>query len=814
MTLQERILAFMAKEAYKPLTGEDLAEAMQIKGTELQELWDTLEALEETAAIIKTRHGKYGVPERMNLVVGRFSASSKGFGFVIPEKVQSEADTDVFIPPDAQLTALHKDRVVARVHRSGSNGRAREGEIIRIVERANTRVVGTYERSRNFGFVTPDDTRLGQDIFIPREEIGGLKNGAKVVVEITKWPEKRRSAEGRIMEVLGQTGDPGIEILSIIKRHNLPIEFPAEVMAAADSVPAVIHSDEIAGRRDLRDLPIVTIDGEDAKDLDDGVYVERLKNGRYLLGVYIADVSHYVRENSALDKEAAERGTSVYLVDRVLPMLPQRLSNGICSLNANEDRLALAAHMEIDHNGRVQKHEIFPAVIRVKKRLTYTIVRQILVEHDEALKAEYAELLPQLEDMERLCRILRERRMRRGAIDFDFPELKVKLDDLGKPIAVVKRVRSLAESIIEEFMLVANETVAEHMYHLDVPFVFRVHEEPEEEKMVKLNNLLHNFGQTLPKVDEVEPLALQKVLSRIAGRPEERIISTVMLRSLKQARYEAHNLGHFGLAATYYTHFTSPIRRYPDLIVHRLLRETFRTGDISAKRREKLAAMLPQIALHSSERERAAAEAERATVALKLVEYMAQFVGEEFDGVINGVTAFGIFVELENGIEGLARVSSMEDDYYIYVEEQYALIGERSRKTYRLGDPVRVKLVNVNVEQSNIDFVLADNGEWQPRGGSYRKPKDKTGKNDNGKKPQRPAKKKKIVYNDTATAPFSTSDPEVVKPLPKPKKNKKKKKKPYHLGGGRPQAKRGPAAPAGGGPAGGTSAPRKKRRRD
>lgn len=775
MMLRDRILEFMRTEAYKPLTAEELAEQMELKGTELGELWKVIEELESNADIIRTRYDKYGVPERMNLVVGKLSASNKGYGFVIPEKVKTPAETDIFIPPDGMMSAMHHDRVVVRVHCQSSHGKSRDGEIIRIVKRANPRIVGTYEASRNFGFVTPDDLRLGQDIFIPKDGKNIIKSGTKVVVEITKWPEKKRSAEGKIIEVLGNTGDTGIEILSIIKRHNLPIEFPPEVELAAEKAPEKISEDEIAGRRDLRHLPIVTIDGEDAKDLDDGVYVERLKNGNYLLGVYIADVSYYVRENTVLDKEARERGTSVYLVDRVLPMLPRRLSNGICSLNAGEDRLAMSAHMEVDHKGQVVNYEIFPSVIKVKKRFSYTVVRKILVEHDEALISENQELLSQLEDMERLCRILRERRMQRGAIDFDFPELKVKLDETGKPIEILKRVRSLAESIIEEFMLVANETVAEHMHKLKVPFVFRVHEEPDSEKMVKLNNLLHNFGQSLARVDEVQPGALQKILSRISGRPEERIISTVMLRSLKQARYEAQNLGHFGLAATYYTHFTSPIRRYPDLIVHRLIRETFHMGDLSTKRKEKLAAMLPEIALHSSERERAAAEAERETVTLKTVEYMAQFVGEHFDGVINGVTAFGIFVELDNGVEGLVRVSSMEDDYYQYIEEQYSLIGERSHKTYRLGDAVKIIVTRVSPEERTLDFVLESNSAWIERSANRR---------NSGTRPQGQGARSQSADSPgnarkTITAAKKGSKPKnaaASRAKPKPKRNKPKKK--------------------------------------
>lgn len=703
--LKERILDFMREEAYKPISAEDLAEGMALKGKELAEFWSMLDELEAKAFIIKTRYGKYGVPEKMNLIVGRYAATSKGFGFVIDDV---SAEGDVFIAPDATMSAMHNDRVVARVHRltSGGAGRRREGEVIRIVERANNKVVGTFESSRHFGFVIPDDLRIGHDIFIPKSEFNGAKKGSKVVVEITKWPEKRKSAEGKVAQVLGHKGDTGIEILSIITRHNLPTAFDADVEREAEKIPETISENELVGRRDLRHLRLVTIDGEDAKDLDDAVHIERLPNGRYRLGVHIADVSYYVRENTPLDKEARERGTSVYLVDRVLPMLPQRLSNGICSLNAGVDRLALSAHMDIDHKGQVVNYEIFPSVIHVHTRLSYTIVRKILADHDEALRSQYSELVPELEQMERLCRILKERRLRRGAIDFDFPEIKVKLDEQGQPVELVKRVRSIAESIVEEFMLVANETVAEHMHHIGVPSVFRVHDEPDAEKMQKLNHLLHNFGQQLQKVDEIQPMALQKILSRIAGRPEERIVSTVMLRSLKQARYEAENRGHFGLAARYYTHFTSPIRRYPDLIVHRLVRETFTSGDISAKRREKLAQLLPQIALHSSERERAAAEAERETVDLKKVEYMAQFVGEEFDGVINGVTAFGLFVELENGVEGLVHVSSMDNDYYRYVEQEYALIGERTGKVFRLGDAARVLLTKVNPEERTIDFVF------------------------------------------------------------------------------------------------------------
>ena len=794
MNLKEKILLFMQESAYKPLNAEDLALEMEIRGKELIEFWRALEELEHDAKIFKTRYDKYGIPEKMSLVVGRLSLSSKGFGFVIPENPLTEDESDLYIAQDDLKTAMHNDVVIARVNRQNLAGRSREGEIVRIVNRANKKIIGTFDASKNFGFVIPDDKRIGQDIFVARENFNKAKVGAKVVVEIINWPDKQRSAEGKIVEVLGYKGDVGIEILSIIKKHDLAMEFPAEVEQEANKVPEQVMVDDSENRRDLRDKIIVTIDGDDAKDLDDAIYIERLANGNFLLGVHIADVSYYVRENTPLDKEARERGTSVYLVDRVLPMLPRRLSNGICSLNAGEDRLAMSIEMEIDYRGKVLKYEIFPSIIKVHTRLTYNIVRQILVDNDEALRQEHAKLMEPLENMERLCHILRNHRMQRGAVDFDFPEIKVKLDDNGKPIELVKRVRSLSESIIEEFMLIANETIAQHMHKIKMPFVFRVHEQPEQGKIDKLNNLLHNFGQNIPKSDEIRPKELQNILKKVAGKPEERIISTVMLRSLKQARYEAENIGHFGLAATYYTHFTSPIRRYPDLIVHRLLRETFRTGDISEKRKQKLTAILPEIALHASQRERAAAEAERETVDLKKVEYMTQFIGQHFMGIINGVTAFGIFVELESGVEGLVRVSSMQNDYYVYVEEQYALIGEHTKKVYRLGDQVEIIVANANIEERNIDFIIADNGQYIPRpmpekkflgkSKSAKKNKDDNKqRRSNGNKPKASgdsiivdfgeAKENKKNYNGIKPKVKSSKKQKKRKPLPH--KNKKKK---------------------------------------
>ena len=715
--LEELVLSFMQEEAYRPLSAEELAEKLRLKGNDLAEFWKVLAELEERAVIVKTRYERYGLPEKMNLVVGRLAMTNKGFGFVIPEVRLHPEESDVFIAPDDMGTAMHNDRVIARVHsRRPVQGRSREGEIIRIVGRANLQMVGLFEAGRNYGFVRPDDVRLGQDVFIPKEFFGGAASGSKVVVEITSWPERKRSAEGKIIEELGRPGDPGLEVLSILRRHQLSSDFDAPVLAEADAVPETVQEEELSERRDLRHLPIITIDGEDAKDLDDAVYVEAMADGMYRLGVYIADVSHYVREGSRLDVEARQRGTSVYLVDRVLPMLPQRLSNGICSLNAQVDRLVMSCEMEIDSSGRVRQYEVFPAVIRVAERFSYTVVRKMLVEGLEAVEERYHSHLPHLKKMEQLCHILRERRMRRGAVDFDFPELKVKLDTEGRPLEIVRRVRTIAESVIEEFMLVANETVAEHMHRQKLPFLFRVHENPDPEKLLKLDLLLNNFGEQLRRTQgEVRPEALQRILTRIAGRPEEKIVSTVMLRSLKQARYEAENLGHFGLAAPYYTHFTSPIRRYPDLIVHRMLREWLQKG-FKGKRREKLEKELPEIALHSSQRERAAAEAERETVQLKLVEYMERFIGEEFAGVISSVTAFGFFVELDNGVEGLVHISTLDDDYYQFIEERYSLLGERTRRLFQLGQPVTIRVARVNSLERNIDFQLVAGGEKQPKG--------------------------------------------------------------------------------------------------
>ena len=743
--LQERIVNYMRTAAYKPLTADDLAAAMNLAQEELALFWTALEELEKTAAVIKTRHERFGVPERMNLVVGRLSMSAKGFGFIIPEVREKETDSDIFVPGVSLGGAMNGDRVVARISPSEIAGRSREGEIIRIVERANEQIVGTFEESRHFGFVTPDDKKIGQDIFIPKGAVHGAKAGMKVVVRITKWPAGRRNAEGEVEEILGRAGEPGVDVLSVMSQYGLSEEFPADVAAEAAAIEEAVSPEEFSGRRDRRGFRIVTIDGEDAKDLDDGVYAERRADGSFFLGVYIADVSWYVRENSPLDREARARGTSVYLVDRVIPMLPKKLSNGICSLNAGEDRLAMACEMEIGADGLVKSYEILPVVIHVYRRLTYTLVNEIFAEGADAVRTENADLLPLLTPLREVHDAMEKARHERGSIGFDVPEIKVKLDESGKPVALIKRTGSLAESMIEQCMLAANETVAEHMEKKEQPFLYRVHEQPSDEKIERLNNLLATFSLHLVpnEAGEVAPKDVQQVLEKVKGRPEERIVSAVSLRSMQQARYADAPLGHYGLAARHYTHFTSPIRRYPDLIVHRLLRETFATGTIASERQERLRSLLPEIAEHTSARERIAIEAERETQDMKKIEYMAQFVGDAFDAVISGVTAFGIFCELENGVEGLVHVSSMVNDYYEYREDLYALVGGATHVSYRLGEPVRVVLVRANIAERNLDFILEDNGVFVA---AKKKPEEggvKRGESSKGKGAKKDARSKK-----------------------------------------------------------------------
>ncbi|EME73205.1 ribonuclease R [Bacillus sonorensis] len=700
----DKLLAFMKEEAYKPLTVQELEEMLEITDAdEYKELVKALVSLEEKGLVVRTRSNRYGLPEKMNLIKGKISAHAKGFAFLLPE--DSSLD-DIFIPPSELNTAMNGDTVLVRLS-TQTGGTKKEGTVIRIIERNVEKIVGTYTETKSFGFVIPDDKKITNDIFIPKHAKNGAVEGHKVVVRLTSYPEGRMSAEGEVIEILGHKNDPGIDILSIIHKHGLPGEFPAEAMEQANATPETIDEQDLSGRRDLRDQTIVTIDGADAKDLDDAVTVTKLKNGHYKLGVHIADVSHYVTEGSPIDKEAYERGTSVYLVDRVIPMIPHRLSNGICSLNPKVDRLTMSCEMTINRQGQVIEHEIFQSVIKTTERMTYSDVNKILVDDDEELKEKYEALVPMFQDMEELAAILREKRMERGAVDFDFKEAKVLVDEEGAAKDIVLRERSTAEKLIEEFMLVANETVAEHFHWMDVPFIYRIHEDPDQEKLQKFLEFVTTFGYVVKgAAGSIHPKALQKVLDDVRDTPEEAVISTVMLRSMKQAKYDPQSLGHFGLSTEFYTHFTSPIRRYPDLIVHRLIRTYLIQGKTDEVTKGKWAGLLPEIAEHTSNMERNAVDAERETDDLKKAEYMMDKIGEEFDGVISSVTNFGMFVELPNTIEGLVHVSFMTDDFYRFDEQHYAMIGERTGNIYRIGDEITVRVVDVNKDERNIDFEI------------------------------------------------------------------------------------------------------------
>lgn len=700
----ERLLDFMREEAYKPLTVSELEEALGIEdANEFRDFVKTLVYMEEKGMVVRTRSNRYGVPEKMNLVRGQVSAHAKGFAFVIPDEPGLD---DIFIPPGEINDAMNGDTVLVRVSSRRSGARP-EGSIVRILERGMTQVVGTYTESKNFGFVIPDDKKINGDIFIPKNASMGAVEGHKVVVKITEYPEGRMSAEGEVLQILGHKNDPGVDILSIIHKHQIPTDFPDEVLEQARNVPDSISEKDLENRRDLRNETIVTIDGADAKDLDDAVTVKKLPNGNYKLGVHIADVSHYVTEGSPIDREAFKRGTSVYLVDRVIPMIPHRLSNGICSLNPHVDRLTLSCEMEINDKGTVVNYEIFPSVIRSTERMTYSDVNKILVDQDEELREKYRELVPMFETMAELAAILRKKRFARGAIDFDFKEAQVLVDDEGHPVDVVIRERSVAEKLIEEFMLVANETVAEHFYWMEVPFIYRIHEDPKEDKLHNFFEFITNFGLVVHgTANSVHPRALQEILDEVRGKPEEMVVSTVMLRSMQQAKYYEECLGHFGLSTRFYTHFTSPIRRYPDLIVHRLIHTYLIDGKIDPATQSKWEERLPEIASHTSKTERRAVDAERETDDLKKAEFMADKIGEEFDGIISSVTSFGLFVELPNTIEGLVHVSYMVDDYYHYDERQYAMIGERTGNVFRIGDEIRVRVINVNIEERAVDFEI------------------------------------------------------------------------------------------------------------
>ncbi|MDO4301958.1 MAG: ribonuclease R [Clostridia bacterium] len=697
------VFSFIKDKEYRPMRVKDIAAFMQVPYNEMQLLYDIIDELETEGKIVTTRKGKIVSAESLHQYAGTFTGNSRGFGFVSVEGMEEE----IFIPASATNGAMHKDKVICRI--VNQTGRRAEGEVVKVLEHGMKHIVGTYQKVKNYGFVIPDDKKMCDDIFIATGDNMGAVDGHKVLVKITRAPTRTENPEGIVTEILGHINDPGVDILSIIMQYDLPNEFPEEVYKEIEYIEETIDNEDKSGREDLRDAVMVTIDGEDAKDLDDAVSVERLENGNYKLGVYIADVSHYVREKSPLDKEAYKRGTSVYLVDRVIPMLPHKLSNGICSLNAGEDRFTLCCIMEIDNKGEVVSHDIKKAVINVNRRMSYTIVYDLLTNENSQYYEEYKDLVPMFKEMEQLRNILLRKRQKRGAIEFESEEAKILLDENGKPIDIVKRERNTATSIIEEFMLIANETVAEHFYWLETPFVYRTHEVPDEEKYEKLQLLVAPFGYVL-KGSSKHPKSYQQLLMQTKDKPEEMLIHRMTLRSMKQAKYTADNGKHFGLAATYYCHFTSPIRRYPDLQIHRIISEYLK-GDLDENRINHYKKILTEVARLCSVNERRAEDAERDTDKYKIVEFMQDKIGQEFEGIISSVTSWGIYVELPNTVEGMVSVKDLDDDYYDFDEENMRYIGENTNKTYTIGDKVRVILTRASLETRTIDFEFAEEDE-------------------------------------------------------------------------------------------------------
>ncbi|EGQ1305864.1 ribonuclease R [Staphylococcus pseudintermedius] len=710
MNLKEEIIAIIKSADYEPMSVSDFQDALGLSSADsFRDLIKILVELEQTGMVTRTKQDRYQKQQQKTnsgLVRGTLSQNKKGFAFLRPDDQEME---DIFIPPTKINRAMDGDVVLVEVKKSRGDFRKGkfEGEVKAIESHSIKQVVGTFSEARHFGFVVPDDKRIMQDIFVPKGQELGAVEGHKVLVQITQYSDGTNSPEGQISAILGHKNDPGVDILSIIYQHGIEIEFPDDVLKEAENVPETIQPEELKGRRDLRDELTITIDGADAKDLDDAIAVKKLDNGNTELTVSIADVSYYVTEGSALDREAYDRATSVYLVDRVIPMIPHRLSNGICSLNPEVDRLAMSCRMEIDAQGQVVKHEIFESVIHSNARMTYDAVNRIITDKDAVTRAQYPEIVPMLDLAQTLSQQLIAMRKKRGEIDFDIKEAKVIVNEEGIPKEVVTRERGEGERLIESFMLIANETVAEHFNQMEVPFIYRIHEQPKSERLRQFFDFITNFGIMVKGTGEdIHPSTLQNIHEEIAGRPEDMVISTMMLRSMQQARYDADNLGHFGLAADYYTHFTSPIRRYPDLIVHRLVRKYLIEKSMDGRAMHEWEEKLPQIAEHTSNRERRAIDAERDTDELKKAEFMIQHIGDEFEGVISSVANFGMFVELPNTIEGMVNMQNMSDDYYHFDERQMALIGERKAKVYRIGDVVKVKVIHVDVDERQIDFQI------------------------------------------------------------------------------------------------------------
>lgn len=696
------ICELVAEDMYVPMKEKELAAFMQVPREEKEEFRRILQALVAEGRLQVSAQGRYGKPDD-NRLVGIYTGTARGFGFVEVEG----RDDDLYIPEDKRGGAFHQDRVQVMLL-PGRQGKRQEACVVQVLERGLKQVVGTWEQCENFGFVIPDNSRLGTDIFVPQERSRGAVTGHKVVVELVSYGDEKHKPEGRVAEILGHINDPGVDIMSVVHRFELPTAFGEKVMHQADRVPETVQEADRAGRMDLTALQMVTIDGEDAKDLDDAVSLYQDEKGLYHLGVHIADVSNYVQENSALDWEALKRGTSVYLVDRVIPMLPHKLSNGICSLNQGVDRLALSCLMTINGKGEVTDYQIEETVICVDKRMTYTAVKKILEDRDEEERRKYESLVPMFELMEELAAILRNRRHKRGAVDFDFAESKILLDEEGHPVEIKPYERNVATKIIEDFMLIANETVAQHFFWLELPFVYRTHDRPDPEKIMKLSAFIHNFGYHVKLTgEEIHPKELQKLLDKIADTEEETLISRLTLRSMKRASYTVECTGHFGLACQYYCHFTSPIRRYPDLQIHRIIKDQLR-GRLREDRLAHYTERLPEVAKHSSKAERRAEEAERETDKMKKAEYMEDHVGERYEGVISGITQWGIYVELPNTVEGLVHVSTLAGDFFYYNEETYEMVGRDTGKTYKLGQRIAVQVKGADRLAGVVDFIIPE----------------------------------------------------------------------------------------------------------
>jgi ribonuclease R len=698
------LMDIISSKEYKPLKLKGFKILLGLENEEVEELEALLKELVTEGKLILTNKKKYILNEDTNYLVGTFVSHQKGFGFVEVE----DREDDIFIPADFTKDAFHGDTVSVNIKTEKSGDRREEGEIVQVLKRGIDTVIGTFQKSQNFGFVVPDHKKLNKDVFIQNGKTNGAVNGHKVVVKILNWGGEGKNPEGVIISIIGHINDPETEIKSIILAYGIPVDFPEEVMEEIKVVPDKITQDMIheeSHREDLRGEMTVTIDGKDAKDLDDAITLKKISNG-FELGVHIADVTHYVREGTALDQEALSRGTSVYLVDRVIPMLPHRLSNGICSLNAGEDRFSLSCIMEIDNNGKVRKHRVVESILNINERMNYDDVKQILVDHDEELMKRYHEQMDMFKTMEDLQSILKERRRQRGSIEFDFPEAKFKLDDKGRIIDIYAYERSVATKVIEEFMLLANETIAEEFHWQEIPFLYRSHEDPDPEKIRNLTEFIRNYGYKLKgKELEPHPKEIQKLLVEIEGSEQETIISRLALRSMKQAKYTTTSDGHFGLATDYYTHFTSPIRRYPDLQIHRIIKDVI-NGRLNDQRYEHYEDIMDKVAADTSRLERRAEEVEREVAKFKKAEYMEDKIGQMYRGVISGLTNWGIYVELPNTIEGLIPMNRLTDDYYNYDEKHMTLIGERTGRIFRLGEAVTVEVLSVDKRMRTIDFGI------------------------------------------------------------------------------------------------------------